>query len=487
MRKTGVLLHISSLPTEYGIGDFGPSAYKFADYLKSEGHKYWQILPINHCGYGNSPYNPISGFALSPYLISPDLLYQRGLINQQILLETQLPPGDTVHYESVYKTKDRMLAFAARNWMLNNNVEDYIENHALHLKPYLAFSSLSRIYDDSAWYNWQDEHRTYSNELYANLWKTDADYIKIRAACQAMLWEQLHAFKEVLREKGISLVGDMPLYLSYESADVWAFPQFFDLNAKGQRLSMAGVPPDAFAAGGQLWGNPIYNWHTMRDNGFGLFMQRIGQAFSYLDMLRLDHFIGYVNYWKVDCPVGSDGEPQKPRDAMNGNWVRALPEEFFGLLCHRFGKESFIAEDLGILNSDVCHIRDSFGFPGMIILQFCFEESVPDVSNFPSERWLYTGTHDNSTLLGWYDSLNPDSSSMANLISFCKTHNFRDCKGAPNRENIHKVMKSIALSSACERVIIPYQDILGLDDSARMNIPGTALGNWQWRINPESI
>jgi 4-alpha-glucanotransferase len=273
--------------------------------------------------------------------------------------------------------------------------------------------------------------------------------------------------------------------LSYESADVWAFPQFFELNTKGERLSLAGVPPDAFAAGGQLWGNPIYNWHAMRQDGFSLFMQRIGTAMSYLDLLRLDHFIGYVNYWKVDCCYDEAGNYLYPDSAMNGNWVRALPEDFFGCLCESYSKERFIAEDLGILNEDVCHIRDSFGFPGMIILQFCFEDSIPEVSNYPADRWLYTGTHDNPTLKGWYNALTPESPSRKNLQSYCDKHAFRACQGKPNCANIHQIMRNIALASGCDKVIVPYQDILGLDDCARMNVPGTALGNWQWRINKE--
>lgn len=487
MRETGILLHISSLATEFGIGDFGPSAYRFAEYLHKEGHTIWQILPINHCGYGNSPYNPLSAYALSPYLISPELLYQQGLINLQTLEEAMLPSSSTVHYQNVYESKDKLLAVAAKNWMLTNDVEAYIESESATIKPYLAFLSLSRIYADSAWYNWHPDHRHYSESLFAKLWQTDKEHIQMRAVCQAMLGEQITAFREVLRQQQISLVGDMPLYLSYESAEVWANQHYFDLDANGQRLSMAGVPPDAFASGGQLWGNPIYKWDVMRADGFSLFMQRIGHAMSYLDLLRLDHFIGYVNYWQIDCEISSQGLTLVPENARQGRWVRALPEEFFGLLCARFGKDRFIAEDLGILNDDVCHVRDSFGFPGMIILQFCFEDSVPEVDKFPFDRWLYTGTHDNSTLRGWFASLAPDSSSMANLAAFCKTHKYSDCEGCPNSANVHNIMRNIALSSSCDRVIIPFQDILGLDDNARMNIPGTALGNWQWRIEAEQI
>ncbi|MDY0151597.1 MAG: 4-alpha-glucanotransferase, partial [Candidatus Cloacimonas sp.] len=218
MRETGILLHISSLATEYGIGDFGPAAYKFAEYLQSEGHKYWQILPINHCGYGNSPYNPISAFAFSPYLISPELLYQNGYINHQVLNDAKLPSGDTIFYESVYKAKDKLLSIAATNWMLTNDVSAFIASQASTLKPYLAFLCLIRIYGDSAWYQWNEEHRQYSDALFASLWEKHSEYMKMRAASQAMLGEQISAFREVLAKCSVSLVGDMPLYLSYESA-----------------------------------------------------------------------------------------------------------------------------------------------------------------------------------------------------------------------------------------------------------------------------
>ena len=482
MRKTGILLHISSLATEYGIGDFGPAAYQFADYLARENQAIWQILPINHCGYGNSPYNPISAFAISPDLVSPELLYQQGLISLAVLNEAKLPQSDTVFYESVHKAKAKVLHRAAEVWLLNNDVHAFINDNAYELKPYLAFLALCKVYDDSAWYLWNEPHRSYSENLFQQLWSVNEPLMKINAASQAILMQQVKDFKAVLKKLNITLMGDMPLYLSYESADVWAHRSLFDLDADGNRIHLAGVPPDAFAAEGQMWGNPIYNWQAMQEDGFQLFMKRIGRALGYLDLLRLDHFIGYVNYWQVDCSWDKHGKPIVPTSAVNGRWVPALPQEFFSELCSRFGKDRFIAEDLGILNEAVCGIRDSFGFPGMIILQFCFEESVPKVQEYPEDRWLYTGTHDNSTLRGWFEALAPDSVSLQNLQSFCKEHRYYECPGNPSPMNIHCIMRNIALSSPCQTVIIPFQDILGLDNSARMNTPGTALGNWQWRV-----
>lgn len=482
MRKTGVLLHISSLPGEYGIGDFGTEAYKYADFLKDNGHSIWQILPLNPCGYGNSPYNPLSAYALNPYLISPELLYQNGYVNKAQLQDARLPRSAEVHYELVAKTKDKLLMAAAENWLLNNDPIDYLAKDLRHLKPYLAFTTLSKLYGDTAWSGWNSEHRHYSEALFNRIYAGYKNQLDVSLATQVLLSEQILALRDYLKNKGIMIVGDMPLYLSYESAEVWAYQHCFDLDEQGRRLHFAGVPPDAFASEGQLWGNPLYRWNELQKDGFELFKLRIRQALNFLDVLRLDHFIGYVNFWQVDSQPGPDGEPALPKNALEGRWVDALPREFLGSLIAEFGIERFLAEDLGILNEKVCSLRDGFGFPGMIVLQFCFEESVPEVVNYPSERWLYTCTHDNPTTRGWYETLSPESPSYQNLHEYCKRNRLRDCHTALNTENIHIVMQSIALASPCQRVIFPMQDILGLDNTARMNIPGTALGNWQWRM-----
>lgn len=482
MRRTGILMHLSSLATSYGIGDMGPAAYKFAEYLKQEGHTLWQILPLTHCGYGNSPYNPVSAFAYNPYLISPELLYEQGLIDQKDLHKAELPDSSTVFYESVYKAKDGLLQHAADQWLLHHDLDEISTWREGLLKPYLAFQMLSKLYNDNAWYHWHPEHRHYSGQLFDWLWHQYSRDMKRWSANQGIFIEQLNSLKDYLASLSISLVGDMPLYLSYESAEVWAQQQLFDLDEEGNRLHFAGVPPDAFSTDGQLWGNPIYRWDRLAEQNFAIFMQRIGLALQSYDFLRLDHFIGYVNYWQVDCAYSSEGIPILPETALLGNWIPARPYDFFDTLTSRFARERFIAEDLGILNADVCNIRDRYGFPGMIVLQFCFEESVPQVQNYPPNRWLYTGTHDNSTLKGWFESLPPDSPSIKHLKDYCAFYRPRDCTDKLNAQNIHSLMRKIALSSACETVIISMQDILGLDETARMNTPGTALGNWQWRM-----
>ncbi len=472
MKQSGVLLHISSLCTDYGIGDLGPGAYRFAEYLAEHDHSFWQILPLNHCGYGNSPYNPISAFAWNPYLISPELLVLDNLLEKEAL--KTLPKSQMVDYEQVIKLKQPMLQAAAQKYLESNDIDAYIEANAWHLKPYLCFLKLKDLNSNGKWYTWPSGQRTYSETLYQE--HADDQDLRVAAALQAIFEDQFSRLKSVLLSQGIQLIGDIPLYLSYESAEVWAHQELFDLDDKGRRLSVAGVPPDAFAAAGQLWGNPIYLWERLQASGFELFVRRFGHILQYIDLLRLDHFIGYVNFWKVPCPAAEISD-----SAETGSWVRALPEAFFTRISEQFGTERFIAEDLGILNQDVCQIRDSLGLPGMIILQFCFEESVPEVQYFPADRFIYTGTHDNHTTLGWWKDLPPNSPSRLNLSVFCKR--FLPQYDLPNESNVNEIMIEVAQLSACQRMIFPLQDILGLDDDARMNMPGTALGNWQWRMD----
>lgn len=472
--KTGVLLHISSLFSKYGIGDLGHNANAFIDWLKANGHDYWQILPLNYCGYGDSPYNPISAFAFYPLLISPERLYEKGLIGSVELSSCELPVSDRVDYELVTRTKTSILHIAADNYIKSNNIEAYLTAHQWHLKPFLAYLILKELHPELNWPLWPQKYIRYSDELYAELWIDYSADMKRQAAIQAIFEEQLHDLVSYAHQNGIKLIGDVPLYLSYESSEVWAHQELFELDAAGKRLGMAGVPPDAFAEQGQLWGNPIYRWDVLSEGKFDLFMRRFDHVLHYCDYLRLDHFIGYVNYWRVDCKDGIE-----PETAIQGEWIPARPEEFFTELASRFGREPFIAEDLGILNDYVCHIRDSNGFPGMIILQFCFEESVPDVAAYPKDRFLYTGTHDNSTSRGWWEALSSDSPSRFYFKRYCASHGMNE---NPSESEISNAMISIALQSGCERIILPMQDILGLGNEARMNVPGTPLGNWTWRM-----
>ncbi len=480
MKQCGILLHISSLSTPYGIGDLGPAAYQFADYLAEKGHSYWQILPLNHPGYGNSPYNPLSAFAFNKYLISPQLLHEKGYLSARELDAMQMDTSSFVDFDKVMRTKDAHLELAARRMLKDVDIAGYIEDNSWHLKPYLAFMLLSRLQESPQWYFWPTEYRRYTPQLYERLYQDYPAEMLQTAALQYIFEEQLKNLKDYLNQKQIRLIGDIPIYLSYESAELWAHQELFDLDEAGMRQSLAGVPPDAFAETGQLWGNPIYDWERMQEQGFQLFIRRFAQLLKYLDLLRLDHFIGYVNYWQVPVING-----HLPETAQAGHWQRAVPEAFFGTILQHFDAKRFIAEDLGILNADVCGIRDRIGLPGMIILQFCFEEGVPEVQSYPAHRFIYTGTHDNSTSRGWFNALPENSVSRLNLAIFCKR--YLPHFGLPNEENIHQILIEIARISGCDNCIVPMQDILALDDEARMNIPGTALGNWHWRMQDAII
>ncbi len=489
MKKSGLLLHISSLPSDFGIGDLGPAAFQFVDYLVENGYQYWQILPLYQTGYGNSPYNPLSAFALNPYLISPDLLFEDGLIDRQDLAVAQIPASNQVPFDSVYRLKDKLLLKASDNFLSDIEIYDFIESNALYMKPYLAYITLSKLYGDSDWQLFRNEHRSYSEALYDSLFRKYGRAMLQAAGAQAIAKDQIHRLHDYASSQGLQLIGDMPLYLSYNSSEVWANQQLFDLDGRGSRLHAAGVPADAFSQEGQMWGNPVYNWERMREDGFQLFIHRLKHALGYLDKLRLDHFIGYVNYWSVPCLADpATGSTQVPDNALGGTWVPALPADFFPLLAEQFPPDVFIAEDLGILNAEVCHYRDFYNLPGMIILQFCFEEGVPDVAKYPANRFIYTGTHDNPTLQEWFSNLEENSPSRLNLLSFVKENPLLfaglGLEGpADIARSIHKVMCVIARMSGCENVIIPVQDLLGLASEARMNVPGTALGNWQWRLS----
>lgn len=488
MKKDGILLHITSLPSDYGIGDFGPRACQFADFLQENSYHYWQILPLYQTGYGNSPYNPLSAFALNPHLISPELLYQDGLIDAPDLEEASLPASPQVPYETVFKLKERLISKVADNCLSKDELHSFIEENALYIKPYLAYLTLCKLYGSNDWHLFREEHRSYSEALFEELAGKFKQQMLTIACAQMIARDHLTRLKEYVNSKGVRLIGDMPLYLSYHSSEVWANQDLFDLDTRGNRLHVAGVPPDLFTSEGQLWGNPVYRWDKLSENNYKLFIDRLKHALSYLDKLRLDHFIGYVNYWSVPCPVDPEtGEPELPASALEGEWVKARPEEFFPRLRQEFPPESFIAEDLGVLNEEVCRHRDESGYPGMIILQFCFDDGIPKLSEFPPDRFLYTGTHDNATIREWFENLEPDSAARKNLMDYIEQNQAMFAGLALEDPEdvdrlIHKIMVIIARNSACETRIIPAQDIMGLDSSARMNIPGTALGNWQWRL-----
>lgn len=491
MKQKGVLLHISSLPGDYGIGDFGPTALDFAALIKEQGYNIWQILPLNHPGYGNSPYNPLSAFALNPLLVSPELLHGAGLIDLRTLKAARMPASNRVHFDEVTRVKTKLLEQAANAYLKQHDLAPFIQANAAWLKPYIAFLTLDHLYESPHWSSWPQQHRSYSEELWQKLHHDFSHQMQVQAAIQAILQEQLSTFSQGLKKLGIQLWGDIPIYLSYHSTELWAHPELFYLNSNGLRQRVAGVPPDAFSEDGQLWGNPIYRWDDKREEVFRLFEQRIAANLDYVERLRLDHFIGYVNHWSIDCPLDpATSEPQMPADAKAGSWLSTPGEQLFGRLLQKYPANRFIAEDLGILTPNVCEVRDRLGFDGMIILQFCWQDGHPEVEQFPANRIIYTGTHDNPTTRQWFEELDADSQEHIHFTDYLlqrrEDPRFVDLmEDKPSASNAAALMMQVALNSGCETCIFPMQDLLNLGSEARMNIPGTPLGNWEWRIERE--
>jgi 4-alpha-glucanotransferase len=476
-RQSGVLLHLSSLPSAYGIGGLGKEARDFADYLKKHGHTFWQILPLNYPGYGDSPYNPVSSFAGNPYLIDPEKLLEKGLIDRQELDAAHLPGHVKIDFPRLMKAKQKLFRTAYHNFRNAGEtaaLTGFMESESSWLKPFALFCLLKEHYKGKSWQKWSPQHRFYSETLFDEFYSASSDDVLYHVFLQYEFSSQLAELKCYINEQGIRIIGDLPLYVSLDSSDVWSRPDLFELADNGYPLRVAGVPPDAFSESGQLWGNPLYRWDRMQEENFDWWRRRLEKSFVFADKLRIDHFIGLVNYWAVDA-----GE----KTAMNGSWIAGPKHAFFDAMLQHFPRESFIAEDLGILTDEVNNLREHYGFPGMIILQFCFEDGHNDILSFPENKIIYTGTHDNRTTAGWYLSnrkhKKPDNQ---HLESYLRRIGFLPETEKLSRDNVSEMMIKLAKASPCSISIVPMQDILALDDRARMNIPGKALGNWRWRL-----
>ncbi|MFO7660206.1 MAG: 4-alpha-glucanotransferase [Candidatus Cloacimonadaceae bacterium] len=481
-RQKGVLLHISALPSDYGIGGLGQEAFDFIDYLTKQGFAYWQILPLNYPGYGDSPYNPISSFAGNPFLIDPYHLYELGFVTKQELADARLPNTGKVNFARVYKAKEKLFqaAFHKHNhlfWL--KELSDFLDREAYWLRPFAVFSQLKKHHKNKKWQLWNDEFKHYSDQLYDLLLQANPDNILYPVFLQNLFDRQLAELKQYAVQQGIQIIGDLPLYVSLDSSDVWSRQDLFELDENGNPLRVAGVPPDAFSETGQLWGNPLYCWDRMQEEDFDWWKRRLQKSFAFADKLRIDHFIGLVNFWAVDA---------QEKEAINGVWIKGPGYAFFDSILQVFPRESFIAEDLGILTEEVNNLRENYGFPGMIILQFCFQDGHNDILSFPANKIIYSGTHDNQTTLGWF-SLNQKQKKPDNQYLEDYLHRIGILPEEENltRQNVSRLMTELAHASPCTISIVPMQDILALDDKARMNIPGTALGNWRWRMTDSAF
>ena len=476
-RQKGILLHLTSLPSDYGIGGLGRAAYDFIDYLKKHDYAYWQILPLNFPGYGDSPYNPVSTFAGNPYLIDPFLLFEKSWITKQELDDAMLPNRSKVNFPLVHKTRQKLYktAFLRQHyafWL--QELAEFMDREEYWLKPFAVFTQLKQHYKGKRWQTWHEDLKHYSEEIYTQLLLANPENILYPVFLQYLFEQQMSELKRYAVEQGIQIIGDLPLYVSSDSSDVWSRQDLFELDASGNPARVAGVPPDAFSETGQLWGNPLYRWDKMQQENYDWWKRRLQKSFAFADKLRIDHFIGLVNFWAVDA---------NEQEAVNGAWIDGPKHTFFESMLQHFPWESFIAEDLGILTDEVNDLRDHYGFPGMIILQFCFQDDSNDILTFPENKIIYTGTHDNQTSLGWFLSnqkyKKPDNQFLEAYLhkSGCLPQ-----EDKLTTENVSRLLTELAQASPCTISIVPMQDILALDDKARMNIPGKALGNWRWRM-----
>lgn len=476
-RTSGILLHPTSLPSPYGIGDLGKAAYDFIDFLEKAGQHLWQILPLTPTGYGNSPYSSFSAFAGQPLLISPEKLEKLGLLKEWELDTAPKNNEDLVEYDKVAKWKAQILQLAFSRFevqedkKLKKEYKQFVKENTYWLNDYAIYMACRDMQGQKEWFKWDEQYRKSTQKVKAEINKTLKEEIKYYCFLQFLFYKQWAELKAYANKKGIKIIGDMPLFVSMDSADVWANPKLFQLDSKGYPTKVAGVPPDYFSETGQLWGNPLYNWEVHEKNQFQWWVARVRHQLALSDYLRIDHFRGLESYWAV---------PAEEETAINGEWVKAPGKALFETIEQELGKGlPIIAEDLGTITPEVIELRDHFGFPGMKVLQFAFD--AEDESSFLPHQFTttncvcYTGTHDNNTTRGWYDS--------ASHYSRDKVRRYMNTNG----NSIHWDFLRTCLGTIADYAIIPMQDILGLGEEGRMNVPGVAENNWAWRYRKEDI
>jgi len=477
-RGSGILLHITSLPSPYGIGDLGPEAYRFADFLTEAKQCFWQILPLSPTDptHGNSPYQSISAFAGNPLLISPDLMVRDGLITQSDVDTLPDYPKDGVDYGAVISLKDKLFYLAHERFQRGSNRHEYEKfcaRNSFWLDDFSLFMALGAHFSGKAWTEWPQEVRDRNPEALESLRNKLHGAIEKAKFLQHVFFQQWHSLKAYCNQRGIQIFGDIHIYVIHDSADVWANSGLFKLDDERKPSVVAGVPPDYFSETGQLWGNPIYRWDVLKDTGYAWWSQRLQHTIKLFDLIRIDHFRGFIGYWEV--PAGET-------NAVNGRWDEAPGEDFFNALLRRFPQLPIIAEDLGVITPDVREIMHRFDLPGMKVLLFAFGEDLPANPYIPHnlERncVLYTGTHDNNTARGWFER-------EASLET--KKRLFHYLGREVQADEIHWEMIRLAMMSVASMVIFPMQDILGFGEEARMNRPATSDGNWKWRLLADQI
>ncbi len=479
-RASGIILHITSLPSPYGIGDMGPAAFRFADFLSEAGQSVWQVLPLTPTtrGSADSPYVSTSAFAGNPLLISPELMVRDGLLEEGELDPYPGTNDSPVDYATAAAFRERLFdrayaRFAARAPGDDVRYKEFCVSNAAWLEDFALFTALCDHFEYRAWSEWPREIRDREPDALRDAGGRLRDRVEREKFLQSIFFRQWGGLKSYCNEKGIRIFGDVPIYVDFQSADLWADPQLFQLDHERRPSVVAGVPPDYFSETGQRWGNPLYDWEALRATGYDWWMKRMGHNLGLFDLVRLDHFRGFVAFWEI---------PASEELAVNGQWIEAPADDFFRVLYERFPGAPIIAEDLGVITPDVREIMDRFGMPGMKVLLFAFGEDLPTNAYAPhnhvSNCVLYTGTHDNNTVRGWFEG----------EASEAEKRRLSDYVGRPvTAGEVHWDLIRLAQRSVASLVIVPMQDVLGLGGGARMNLPATTEGNWQWRLRADQI
>lgn len=474
-RTAGVLLHPTSLPGPSGIGDLGEEAHRFADFLASAGQSWWQMLPLGPTGFGNSPYSALSSWAGNPLLVSLERLARESWLPPEEAAAPDAPPGRVAYGEvEAFKGERLRRAFAAFEARAAGSARDAFEEFrraaAEWLPDYALYRALKEAHGGAAWTSWEDGVRRRDPAALGQAHRALAPQVRFHEFVQFAFERQWAELRRHCAERGVGLIGDVPFYVSHDSADVWAHQDLFDLGRRGRPRRVAGVPPDLFSRTGQLWGFPIYRWERHRERGFDWWLSRFRGALARFDAVRIDHFIGFHRAWAV---------PARLRTALRGRWIPAPGEEIFERLRAEHGSLGLVAEDLGIVTPEVEALRDRFDLPGIRVLQFAFDgtpENPHLPHRYPRRVLAATGTHDNDTSRGWFESLeSPDLRTR--VLEYL---------GTDGRE-IHWDMIAAVFRSAADTAIVPAQDLLGLGSEARMNRPGQPSGNWDWRLLPGAL
>ncbi len=470
MRDTGILLHISSLPSNYGIGTYGKAAYRFIDFLVKSGQTYWQILPLGPTSFGDSPYQTFSAFANNPYFIDLDILVKEGLLETKDIIASYIT-SSYVEYKELYEERYLVLRKAFNRFdSIQKKYQTFIVKNNRWLEDYALFMAIKENYKGRSWLFWEEDIRLRKPETMKRYRELLQKEIEFHQFLQFKAHEQWYKLKKYANKSGIKIFGDMPIYVACDSSDVWAHPEFFDLDKDKMPNHVAGVPPDNFSDDGQLWGNPLYKWDELERNNYQWWVDRIDWSTELFDLIRIDHFIGFQNYYSIKY-----GE----KTAIEGQWKKGPGMKLFNAVKQKLGNVNIVAEDLGVVTEEVRELLRQTGFPGMKLLQFAFDSREENnyIPHLYCENVIaYTGTHDNETTKTWFDRLLPED------LKYCLDY-INHC-GAKNR--VDSLIKT-TLGCIAKTTIIPLQDYLNIGEEARMNIPSTTGNNWRWRVTKQEL